>query len=375
MVRFLHSGDWQLGMTRSVLGEAAQARFDDARFEAIRRMAELARRERCDFALVCGDVFESNLVEPATWLRALDALGDFDCPVYLLPGNHDPLDAASLYRSRPFREATPGGVHLLDDDRPRQVAPGVELVGAPWPSRRPETNPVGRALDALGPAGPLRVLAAHGVVDALVPERRDASQIPLAPLEAALGEERLHYVALGDRHSLTRLAEDRVCYAGAPVATDWSEREPGQVLLVELERDRVQLNARAVGDWHFLSVEAPGLDGAEDVAALAEQLETLPAKERSVLRLTLEGGLDLRAAAHLETLLERVRHLFAGLDLRDTGLRVAADATDLDALDLCGFAERAVARLREEGRGEGEEARSARDALALLVRVAEGAAP
>ena len=74
-------------------------------------------------------------------------------------------------------------MHVLDDARPRAVAPGVELVGAPWLSRRPARNPALAALESLGSAGPLRILAAHGGVDALTPDRRDASLLPLAPIE------------------------------------------------------------------------------------------------------------------------------------------------------------------------------------------------
>ena len=117
MIRFLHSGDWQLGMTRSVLGDEAQARFADARIAVVRRLGELARAQRCDFALVCGDVFESSQVERRTLARALEAIAGIPVPVYLLPGNHDPLDAASVYRSAAFRDAAPAHVHVLDDAR------------------------------------------------------------------------------------------------------------------------------------------------------------------------------------------------------------------------------------------------------------------
>src|SRR5438552_7128107 len=127
-------------MTRSVLGDEAQARFAEARIAVVRRLGELARSQRCDFALVCGDVFESSQIERRTLARALEAIAGIPVPVYLLPGNHDPLDAASVYRSAAFRAAAPG-VHVLDDARPRAVAPGVELCGAPWLSRRPAQNP------------------------------------------------------------------------------------------------------------------------------------------------------------------------------------------------------------------------------------------
>src|SRR5258705_13754716 len=134
VIRFLHSGDWQLGMTRSVLGDEAQARFAEARIAVVRRLGELARAQRCDFALVCGDVFESSQIERRTLARALEAIASIPVPGYLLPGNHDPLDAASLYRSSAFRDAAPTHVHVIDDASPRALAPAVELVAAPSPS-------------------------------------------------------------------------------------------------------------------------------------------------------------------------------------------------------------------------------------------------
>jgi DNA repair exonuclease SbcCD nuclease subunit len=371
VIRFLHSGDWQLGMTRSVLGDEAQARFADARLAVVRRLGELARAQRCDFALVCGDVFESSQVERRTLARALEAIASIPVPVYLLPGNHDPLDAASLYRSAAFREAAPAHVHVIDDARPRELAPGVELVGAPWPSRRPAHNPALAALEALGPPGPLRILAAHGGVDALTPDRRDATLLPLAPVEAALAQERIHYAALGDRHSQTRVGTSgRIWYAGAPEPTDFDERASGAALVVELDRAGARVEPHLVGTWRFARPEPCDLAGPEDVDALAERLRDFDAKERTALRLELRGSLDLRGAARLEALLERTRDLFAGLDVKSDALRIAAADADFADLGLAGFAARAVAQLAAEARSETANAGAARDALALLVRLA-----
>lgn len=357
-------------MTRSVLGDEAQARFTDARFAAIRRLGQLARAERCAFLLVCGDVFESNHVDRRTLARALEALRGVPVPVYLLPGNHDPLDGASVLRSRVFRDTAPRHVHVLDDARPREVAPGVELVGAPWTSKRPERNPALDAVEGLGAPGPLRILAAHGGVDLLTPERGDASMLPLAPLEEALADGRLHYAALGDRHSLTRVGSSgRVFYAGAPEPTDFEEREPGFALTVELSRDGVRAEPHAVGTWRF-ERRALVLEGDADLAALDDALAAFPDKARTVLRLDLEGGLDLACAARLEARLEGARDLFAGVDVRDHALHVAPADTDFADLALAGFAASAAARLREQARQGDADGAVARDALALLVRLA-----
>ena len=42
MTKFLHTADWQLGMTRHFLSDEAQARFTAARIEAITTIGALA---------------------------------------------------------------------------------------------------------------------------------------------------------------------------------------------------------------------------------------------------------------------------------------------------------------------------------------------
>ena len=89
MLRFLHTADWQLGMTRRYLGAEAQARFTQARLDAIGRLGEAARAHACACMVVAGDTFDSNLVDRQILLRAMEALARVPVPELLLPGNHD----------------------------------------------------------------------------------------------------------------------------------------------------------------------------------------------------------------------------------------------------------------------------------------------
>jgi DNA repair exonuclease SbcCD nuclease subunit len=364
-------------MKRRYLADEAQARFAEARFAAVRRLAALADEQRCAFAVVAGDVFESNQVERRTLARALDALAAFRVPVFLLPGNHDPLDGGSLYHQAAFRERMPANVRVIGDEQPIEAAPGVFVVGAPWRSRRPQRDLVAALCAGLAPTRAVtRVCVAHGAVDSLSPDRDDPARIALGSAEAALAECRIHYLALGDRHSLTAVgASGRIHYAGTPEPTDFDEERPGEALVVDLTPDRVQVTPHRVGTWRFLRRRDLRLDGGDDLDGLEAWLHTLPAKERTALRVECSGSLDLRAAARLEAILERARDLFASLELWNPDLAVVPADSDFESLALSGFAERAVACLREQARAGGEQALLARDALALLVRLAGEAAP
>ena len=77
MVRFLHTADWQLGMTRHFLSEEAQARFSAARLDVIGEMGNLAINEGCEFVVVCGDVFDSNQVVRQVLTRALEKMAEY----------------------------------------------------------------------------------------------------------------------------------------------------------------------------------------------------------------------------------------------------------------------------------------------------------
>jgi DNA repair exonuclease SbcCD nuclease subunit len=359
-------------MKRRYLADEAQARFADARFSAVRRLAALAEAERCAFVVVCGDVFESNQVDRRTLTRALDALSAFRVPVYLLPGNHDPLDGSSLYRQPAFREHAPACVRVIEDASPIEVAPDVELVGAPWRSKRPGCDLVASACATLTPSpGTTRICVAHGALDALPPFRDDPSSIALAAAEAALAEGRIHYLALGDRHSRTSVGDSgRVHYAGTPEPTDFDEVAPGEALVVELDAQQIEVHAHPVGTWRFVRRRDLRLDGAADLDALESWLQALPAKERCIVRLECRGALDLRGAARLDALLERARDLFASLELWNPDLAVLPADADFESLSLAGFALRGLEQLRAQARAGGEEAARARDALALLVRLA-----
>ncbi len=375
LIRFLHTGDWQLGMTRHFLSEGAQERYSQARVDAIRTMGRIAKEESCQFMLVCGDAFESNQVDRKTIARALEALKDVPVPVFILPGNHDPLNAASVYRSSTFIERKPAHLHVVEIATPLRVADGVELVGAPWLSKRPVANPIQEALNALTLAtGLTRICMGHGAVDLLVPDPEATGVIAVAALERAIDEGKVHFVALGDRHSLTKVGTgERVWYAGTPEPTDFSETRPGFALVVDLGDGRVVTKEVQTGQWRFIERGRVDMNTGDDVEALRKSLEDIENKERTVIRLHLVGSLSLSLRGMLQTHLLAAKDVFGAFDVHEDDLLVLPDDTDFADLRFSGFADGSVQRLRNKIEEGGDEAASARNALMLLLRLARGA--
>ena len=378
-MRFVHTADWQLGMTRHFLSGEAQARYSAARRDAVAGLGALAAETSAEFVVVAGDVFEHNQLDPQVSSQSLEAIRGIGVPVYLLPGNHDPLDASSVYTSKLFRAECPDNVTVLDTAGVHPVRPGLEIVAAPWRSKRPTSDLAAEVLGGLGPAdGAIRILVAHGAVDALDPDQANPALIGLAGLDDALAHGAIHYVALGDKHSRTEVGDSgRIWYSGSPEVTDFDhiESDPGHVLVVDIDgADRsapITVAARHVGRWRFHLLSRQ-IDTAADVSELATALDQLPDKDRTVVKLALTGSLSITDRAALDDVLDRCGRLFAGLYHweRHTDLVVLPEDGEFADLGLSGFAAAAVEELSELAGGAGADADDARAALGLLLRLA-----
>jgi len=374
-VRFIHTGDWQLGMTRHFLEEEAQARFTQARFDAVRAIGKLAQEEHASFVLVCGDVFESNLVDRKTVLRALEAMASIPVPVFLLPGNHDPLDAASVFRSSTFKSKKPPNVRLLADTKPVAIEPGVELVGAPWHTKRPLADLVSQAVNQIPRStGVIRIVAGHGDLDSLSPNQDNPALISSREVERAISEELIHYVALGERHSVTRGSDtDRVWFSGTPEATDYLEEKSGCALIVDVSPSQCQVQEKKTGSWQFVH-RSFEFSADIDVGQLESFLKDTVNKDKTIVRLGLKGVLSLEGKARLDELIQEHQNLYAAIVVWERVSNIVLKPTDLDLekLSLSGFAKEALAKLQVMASDPSCDRAMAQDAICLMYRLSRG---
>jgi DNA repair exonuclease SbcCD nuclease subunit len=370
-IRFIHSSDWQLGMTRAFLRDEAGARFSQDRINAISRLGGLATEREASFIIVAGDVFESNQLSRQTLMRTLDALEALPVPIFLLPGNHDPIDGASIFLTKEFQHVA-SHIHVLRDMQPVAVpsVPNVEIVGAPWRTKHPNADLCKELADSLDSAsGVIRIAVAHGQVDTLSPDPSRPEVIQLASAEQAIKDGKFQYLGLGDRHSVTEVgATGRIWYSGAPVATAFDEVDANKALLVEIDRSgRCSVEPVPVGNWSFLAAEQ-AMNGPEDLADFSKWLNGLSNKECTAVKVGFEGSINLATAAALDELMDAKAELFASLRQRErtTDLAVVPDELDQDSVSLSGYAKDTWDKLLEMARADDS---AAQDALRLLYRL------
>jgi DNA repair exonuclease SbcCD nuclease subunit len=131
------------------------------------------------------------------------------------------------------------------------------------------------------------------------------------------------------------------------------------------------VTARRVGCWRFVTLHH-AMDGGRDVTDLDINLDLMPAKDRTVVRLALTGTLSVTDRAALDACLDKYARLFACLRIWERRSDIAVVPADSEFADLGvgGFAAAAVDELvASAGSVDGAAADDAQAALALLLRL------
>lgn len=363
-MKFLHTADWQMGMKASHAGRAGE-RVREARLEAAGRVAALAREEKVDFLLLAGDTFEDNGVEGVLVQRTADILAGAGRPVFLLPGNHDPLEPGSVWEHPAWREDR--GLYVLKEREPLELEEAV-LFPCPLREKYGTADPTGW-IRAEGRDKP-RIGLAHGSLLAL------PMADPVFPIPAGAAERAgLDYLALGHWHSVFLHPPSggpvRAAYSGTHEATKFGEKASGNVLVVEIEGPGAEPVIRTLPtgilSWRTLEREIRDEAGLESLAA---ELEAWEGPERTLVRLSLKGVLPAGAGGVLTRIREILEARFLSGRLDDSALLPSPeDPGWVDALPA-GHLREAAEELRVKAALPGRDGRLARLALLELYAAA-----
>ncbi|MEC0239083.1 DNA repair exonuclease [Paenibacillus dokdonensis] len=100
--KFIHTADLHLDSQFkgiSGLSDGIRSFLRESTFTSLDRLVELAVSEQVDFMVISGDVYDaqdSSLQAQLRFYEALDRLGKHGIGVYVIHGNHDPLDSPRM---------------------------------------------------------------------------------------------------------------------------------------------------------------------------------------------------------------------------------------------------------------------------------------
>jgi len=321
--RLLHTADWHLGKSFPSFEGESQKKLRRARLEVLTEVFAAATRNVVDAVLCAGDLFDNPDPGPDWWRGLLEILAKLPAnfpPVFLLPGNHDPLLAESVWApGHSFRLGLPAFVRVVDrDDFCEEIKPGLLLYAVPCASKAGASDPVEKIPSRRAGDDSVRVGLVHGTTfdlpncDMWFPIRADGART-----------RGLDYLAIGDTHGY-RVVQDNppVVYPGAPEATSFDEVDPGNVVLACFSRSRGRplLRKVPVARWRWRDQLIRDLPTLRALAA-----EDLRA---TVLRLAFDLDVDLKERDEVQQILDdlignEAKHGRAGVVTADVaGIRI-----------------------------------------------------
>ncbi|MCK9588159.1 MAG: DNA repair exonuclease [Terrimicrobiaceae bacterium] len=333
MARFIHSADWQLGARFKQFGTKGDI-LREARLPTLRRALEFAQKKTVDAFLIAGDLFEDNQVEATLVATVIDLFREFpSVPIYILPGNHDPITGPeSVWKRKPFAQA-PGHIHVLTEPGITELGKETFLVASPLQQKLSTIDPslllveLARSL----PATAIKVGITHGAL--AIEGKHQANDFPIA-LNAASRAE-LDYLAIGHWHNwLSDTDGGRIVMPGTPEPDQFDQSGSGNVALVEIpgpgQLPKVEPVHVAGLGWRSLTLDFLSLESSQ--ATLEATIREISGNAAAVvLRLTLMGATSPETLEKTRSRLEELVAPFLAAQIVD---RTTVSLTETELLDL-----------------------------------------
>jgi hypothetical protein len=276
-LRLLQTGDWHIGRWRNVNGHSFAT---DRAEHMIETIMCVAKEQRCDGVLVCGDIFDSYNVSNAEREMLVRCLrryaGKGGLPIYVIPGNHDLTKERSSVTD--FLAELSGEVenlHVAFASEPSEwQLKGVTIVGVPATFSEDQTWV--EAWSDNAQEGPY-VFMGHAMVMGSSTDSgyRPKSSRSLSLAKASKNQNVLWW-AWGDVHTrqaLPSLAEGaKGWYAGSPIPMNFGETEDRGVLVIVFEKEEGQYVYRG---RKYHRIDDKGFDPIIEVTATTD-MATVP---------------------------------------------------------------------------------------------------
>lgn len=287
MPKFLHTADWHIGLRARHAG-ARGAALRVVRLESAKAILNLAVSEAADFILIAGDLFDHPDVERGTIDELVNILNQSRVPIFVIPGNHDPLLPMSVWESQSWKSRL-GHVRFLDVPGPVDAPGGCTLFACPIFQKTSIEDPTAWIPDRQTGDRSVRIGLAHGSLKIL--NEQTPMEFPIATDRAA--KAGLDYLALGDWHGMRIVGA--TAYPGTHEQTSFADRESGNVLVVEIaEAGAVPvIRPHRVGKCVWARIDRTVRD-LTDVEALRSEIRQLGPVESLVLDLSLRVSPDAR---------------------------------------------------------------------------------
>jgi DNA repair exonuclease SbcCD nuclease subunit len=314
-LRFVHAADLHLDSPFRGIGDASPAlrhRLQSATLAAFGRVIDHTIDAKADFLIIAGDIYDSkdrNLRALVAFRKEMERLAERNIPVYIVHGNHDPLNGWGSGFQMPPNVVTFGG--RADSEpfvrRGREVA---QITGISYTRERVTDNLASTLKPVDGASYSIAVLHAN-----IGHQRGHADYAP-----ATVGEltaAGFDYWALGHVHTRSVLAADpvMVVYPGNTQGRNPRESGPRGCYQVDVDtygRAHLQFVDASMARWDHIELSI------RDCTSIDQLVDSMLERAReaasgfegpTVVRCTIRGNGPLHRDLQRDEMNEELRDI------------------------------------------------------------------
>jgi DNA repair exonuclease SbcCD nuclease subunit len=371
VLTILHTADLHLGHISRQLDAETAKKLARARLNVVDTILGLAQQYDVRAILCAGDIFDAPQPDEDWWGGLADRftrMTAWHAPVFLLPGNHDPLTRDSVYqRGHPFRRALPAWVHVVDrDDFAVELGTEAVVYARPCRSAAGADDPSLALPDRAEGDNRIRIGLVHGSTFDL---KGYQTNFPIA--RDAPEQRGMDYLAIGDFHGFRVMPENGttpIVYPGTPEPTNFKEQGAGHVAIVSFRRRGAapRIRKERVARWTWRDETVSSIVGLRNLGA--EDLSS------TILRLRLEMTVSIAEHDEIAGILRSLAgtlasHGRAAAVIEDrTKLRIEASVQESDFDAAPATIQEVAANLKERA----VSCEKSRRALVILHRTMSG---
>lgn len=255
MIKILHTGDLHIGREykkQEQDNREIAKRYRQARLEALENIVQIANKEKCDYLIIAGDLYDKKDISLALQKEVCSILDGYEGTILVLPGNHDyyegeddklwsrflELAGENVIFARENREIEMGEICFypcICHDRYSQENALGWLQGEKNCRENMEQN------GSLSGREQIRIGIAHGALEGLSYDKeRKYYYMTKAELESC----QMDLWLIGHTHmpypNQEKIVGEKILNAGTHQQTDIADRAEGSVFLIELPTEIVK---------------------------------------------------------------------------------------------------------------------------------------
>lgn len=271
MIKIFHCGDIHLDAPFSGVSPTESNRRRVSLLDRFAEMMRFANDNRADLVLIAGDLFDSGYTQPSTVKAVSELLKDLRCPVVITPGNHDPYDKESVYKTAQFSE----NVHIFSSEELSRIdfdEIGASVCGYAFTSNSHPERPLKEQTSALLSSKNVNILCAHTDI-----YTQNSTYAPISDTE--LEDSGFLYAALGHIHKTPAVCKFGDCYAaycGFAEGRGFDECGAGGAWLVNINNSyfpaKVDVERVCVSQSRY-EVKTVDITGAESDSTAASMID------------------------------------------------------------------------------------------------------